>query len=167
MSIAGTVASLHLHPVIAGAPFQARSEIYVEAGKGIAGNPRYFDRKNRNGEPSRRQVSLIAREQIADHARALGGIDIPPGAVRANIETAGVDIMLLLGSRVEIGGAVLYFCDARQPCAKMDLVAPGLRALMANDRQGVMAQVVRSGRIGVGDSIRDYTAAAGNPVPTP
>lgn len=156
MTITGTVASLHLHPEIAGAPFQEKAEIYVEAGKGIVGNTRYFDRKNRLGEPNRRQVSLIAREQIAEHALALGGVEIPPGAVRANIETQGVDLISLVGRQVEIGEAVLSFYDRRSPCAKMDRVVPGLRELMGNGRQGVLAQVVRSGRIRVGDPIRDH-----------
>jgi MOSC domain-containing protein YiiM len=36
----------------------------------------------------------------------------------------------------------------------MDRVAPGLRALMADGRQGVLAEVLRPGRIRVGDAIR-------------
>jgi len=35
----------------------------------------------------------------------------------------------------------------------MDALCQGLRELMMNNRQGVMAQVVRSGKIRVGDSI--------------
>src|SRR5256885_7561570 len=50
--------------------------------------PRYFGRVSRNsGKPSRRQLSLIEREQIAEHAAPLGLETIAPGAVRANIET--------------------------------------------------------------------------------
>jgi len=36
----------------------------------------------------------------------------------------------------------------------MDAVCVGLRALMENNHQGVLAQVVKSGRIEVGDTIR-------------
>jgi len=36
----------------------------------------------------------------------------------------------------------------------MDEVCAGLRELMKNRRQGVLAQVVKSGRIEVGDTIR-------------
>jgi MOSC domain-containing protein YiiM len=36
----------------------------------------------------------------------------------------------------------------------MDAICPGLRKLMEPDRQGVLAQVVRSGRIRTGDAIR-------------
>ena len=156
MTVVGTVASLHLHPDVAGAPLRAVAEMEVEAGKGIVGNVRYFDRKRPNGQPIRRQVTLIAREQIAEHAAALGGVEIAPGAVRSNIETSGVDLISLVGQEVEVGEALLAFYDRRSPCAKMDLVAPGLRELMGNGRQGVLAQVVRSGRIRAGDSIRQH-----------
>ena len=36
----------------------------------------------------------------------------------------------------------------------MDAVCVGLKALMENSRQGVMAEVVKSGRIRVNDPIR-------------
>jgi len=120
---------------------------------GLVGDERKFGRKDAKGNPSRRQVSLIAREQIAQHAAALGLPGIAPGAVRSNIETAGVDLMSLLGKEVRVGGAVLFFYEPRTPCAKMDLIVPGLRGLMGNGNQGVMAQVVCSGEIQVGDAI--------------
>src|SRR3989442_1080873 len=105
------------------------------AGKGIVGNPRYFARTSGTGEPSRRQVSMIEREQIAEHASALGLKSIPPGIVRSNIETQGIDLIDLLGWEVEMGEAVVLFYDARTPCAKMDRIAPGLRKLMGDKRQ--------------------------------
>jgi MOSC domain-containing protein YiiM len=155
---AGKVVSLHLHPATSGDPLQSVGEIRAEAGKGIVGDARIFGRKDRKGEASRRQISLMAREQIAQHAAALGLPAITPGAVRANIETAGIDLLSLLGQEVKVGGAVLLFYEARTPCGKMDLVAPGLRELMTQNRQGVMAQVVRSGDIRVGDRIISKTS---------
>lgn len=154
-SQSGIVASLHLHPQESGAPFLAVDRISLIAGKGIEGNGRYFGRiSRRNGKPSRRQVSLIEREQIAEHAAGLGLIKIPPGTVRSNIETSGVDLCALVGRDVQIGEAVLRFYEPRTPCSKMDAVCRGLRELMENNKQGVMAEVIRSGVISVGDSIR-------------
>jgi MOSC domain-containing protein YiiM len=154
-ALSGRVASLHLHPPQAGAPFQSVDAIQLVAGKGILGNPRYFDRTSRiTGQPNRRQVSLIEREQVAEHAVALGLQSIPPGAVRANIETLGVDLIALLGQKIQIGEAILLLYEARMPCSKMDAVCVGLRARMADNRQGVMAEVIRSGMIRVGDRIR-------------
>jgi MOSC domain-containing protein YiiM len=125
------------------------------ADKGILGEPRYFGRiSSRTGKPARRQLSLIEREQIAEHAAALGLETIPPGAVRANIETLGISLVELAGQPIEIGGAILLVGDPRTPCERMDAVCPGLRALMEKNRQGVLAQVVKSGRIEVNAPIR-------------
>lgn len=115
---------------------------------------RYFGRTRwRTGKPSRRQVSLIEREQIAEHAAALGLETIPPGAVRSNIESTGIDLQALVGQDVKIGEAVVRFYEPRTPSVKMDALCQGLRELMECDRQGVMAEVVRSGVVRVGDRI--------------
>lgn len=122
--------------------------------KGIFGNPRKFGAVSRStGQPSKRQVTLIEREQIAEHAAALGLQAIAPGAVRSNIETFGLDLIALIGKEVAIGEATLLFYEARTPCEKMDRICGGLRKLMENKKQGVLAQVIRSGVIRTGDSI--------------
>lgn len=153
--MSGRVASLHLHSGDPGVPLVARDSIEVIAQQGIAGEPRYFGRVSRaTGQPSRRQVSLIEREQIAAHTATLGLHTIPPGAVRSNIETTGIDLVPLIGRRIQIGDAILALYEARTPCAKMDLVCNGLRSLMEDGRQGVLAEVTQSGRIRVNDTIR-------------
>jgi MOSC domain-containing protein YiiM len=153
-ALSGRVASLHLHPAEPGAPLQPIEAVELVVGRGIQGDSRYFGRLSRDtGAPSRRQVTLIEREQIAEHAVALALPSIPPGAVRSNIETTGINLISLLNREVEIGGAVLRFYAPRDPCAKMDAICQGLRALMMDSRQGVLAEVLRSGTIRVGDSI--------------
>lgn len=152
--ILGTVVSLHLHPAQSGELLRTVDSIEVVAEKGIVGNGRYFGRLSRSsGQPSKRQVTLIEREQIAQHAATLSLETIPPGMVRSNIETTGIDLVALIGREVRVGEAVLLFYEARTPCEKMDRICQGLRALMEERRQGVLAQVVRSGVIRVGDSI--------------
>jgi MOSC domain-containing protein YiiM len=126
--------------------------------KGILGEPRYFGRMSSGGQPSRRQVSLIEREQIAEHAAALGLPSIPPGAVRANIETNGLKLVSLVGRQIQIGEAILLVSAPRDPCAKMDAICQGLRDLMTHSRQGVLAQILQSGKIRVGDEIRELSA---------
>ncbi|MFO1498375.1 MAG: MOSC domain-containing protein [Verrucomicrobiota bacterium] len=156
------VASLHLHPEKPGAPMQPVSALEAVADRGIAGNERYFDKRSRTtGEPTNRQVSLMEREQIEAHAQALGLAQIAPGAVRANIETSGLNLIDLIGQHIQVGEAVLFICEARLPCAKMDAVCPGLRMRMQQNRQGVLAKVIRSGHIRMGDAI--ISAPAENP----
>ncbi len=160
-ALSGRVASLHLHPVEPGAPLQNAHVIEVVEGNGIKDEPRYFGRlSRRTGEPSLRQVSLIEREQLAEHAAAFGIQSIPPGKVRANIETEGVRLVDLIGRQIQIGEAVLFVYEARQPCRQMDEICAGLRERMKNNRQGVLAQVVRSGEIRVGDIIHECSTAA-------
>ena len=149
----GHVASLHLHPMESGAPLQSIENVEAVTGKGLVGDARFFGRLSRDGQPSRRQVTVIEREQITEHAAALGLSAIPAGAVRSNIETNGLNLISLIGREVEIGEAVLRFYAPREPCAKMDAICQGLRARMMDQRQGVLAEVVRSGSIRVGDGI--------------
>lgn len=122
-------------------------------GKGIVEDARYFDRKKRDGQPRRRQVTLIEREEIGEHAAVLGLMSIAPGRVRANIETEGISLIDCIGKQVQIGEAILRVYAPRTPCDQMDAVAPGLRALMKDRRQGVLAEVVRSGIVRVGSSV--------------
>lgn len=149
----GRIASLHLHPDKAGGRMTDTNEIEVVAGKGIRGEPRYFERTNRAGQPSRRNVTLIEREIVAQHAKNLKA-EIPPGLVKSNVETSGVDLVSLIGKKVQVGEAVLNFYEARMPCDQMDRIIPGMRLLMCDKRQGVVAEVVQSGRIKVGDAVR-------------
>jgi MOSC domain-containing protein YiiM len=160
---ASQVASLHLHSREPGDPLEGVNAIEVVEAKGIVSDTRYFGRLSRDtGAPSRRQVTLIEREQIAEHAAALGLPSIAPGAVRSNIETTGINLIALIGRQVEMGEAVLWLYAPRDPCSKMDAVCQGLRALMMNSRQGVLAEVVRGGTIRVGDAIRLRGDAAGS-----
>jgi MOSC domain-containing protein YiiM len=153
-SSSGRVASLHLHPREGGQPLSSVQSVEVVEAKGILDNPRYFGRVSKSsGQPSRRQVSLIEREQIAEHAATLGLQSIAPGAVRSNIETSGIDLVGLVGQEIQIGTAVLLLYAPRDPCEKMDAICQGLREQMMNNRQGVLAEVLRSGRIQVGDAI--------------
>jgi MOSC domain-containing protein YiiM len=160
----GRVASLHLHPDKPGAVMQTVQQIEVVESKGILDEPRYFARKSRDsGQPSKRQITVMEREQIAEHAATLGLESIPPGAVRSNIETTGVNLVSLLGKEIEIGDAILLLYDPRDPCEKMDAICHGLRELMMNNRQGVLAQVIRSGKLQVGDRIKVRTSILPEP----
>jgi MOSC domain-containing protein YiiM len=142
----GSIASLHVHPPKAGDPLIALSTLTLVAGKGISEDTRYFGKK-------RRQVTLMEREQLDQHAVVLGLDEISPGAARSNIETTGIDLTSLVGRRVRIADAILEFYELRIPCAKMDAICQGLRELMEHGKQGVLATVVQGGTIRIGDVI--------------
>ncbi len=149
----GRVASIHLHPAASHASLQSIDSTEAVAGMGLRGDVRYFGRRRRTGEPSRRQVTLIERETIASHVAALGLAGIPPGVARSNIETEGINLIDLIGRQVRVGEALLEFIEPREPCEQMDAIAPGLRARMTPPHQGVIAIVLQSGLIRVGDPI--------------
>ena len=161
----GQVASLHIHPRVAGEPLIEVPEFNLVAEKGITEDKRYFGRVN-YGKPSKRQVSLIEREVIAQHAAALGA-NFDAGQVRSNIETTGIDLIALIGQQVQIGEAILLFVEPRTPCQKMDALAPGLRELMENNRQGVIARVIKGGKVHSGDAIKLTTQPAATNPKTP
>jgi MOSC domain-containing protein YiiM len=155
----GRVASLHLHPAGPGTPLQSVTEVELVEAKGIREDARYFGRiSQQTGKPARRQVTLMEREQIAEHAAALGLSSIAPGAVRSNVETFDINLVSLVGKEVAIGEAVLFLYAPRDPCEKMDAICKGLRELMLNNRQGVLAEVRRSGKVQVGDPIKVLSA---------
>ena len=150
----GKVASLHIHPAEPGAPLSSVDSFEVVVNKGIKGNGRMFNRTSkRTGKPTKRQVSLIECEQLAEHAFALGHHGFSPGVARSNIETKGICLIDLIDQRVKVGKSILFFFELRTPCQKMDDLTPGLRERMENGRQGVMAQVLKSGTIRLGDEV--------------
>jgi MOSC domain-containing protein YiiM len=154
-SATAMVVSLHVHGDKSGAAMVGHQELHLVTDQGIVEDTRYFGRKSRiTGRPRRRQVTLIERETIAEHVAVLGLKSIPPGVVRSNIETQGVALLPWLGKEVAVGTAVVRFYEARTPCGQMDAICSGLRALMKNGRQGVLAQVVQSGVVRVGDLVR-------------
>lgn len=102
-----------------------------------------------HGRPgSRRQVLLI-------EAETLDFLGVPPGAVKENITTWGINLMgLQPGTRLLLGEeAVLWITGACAPCALMDDVRPGLEEELQG-RRGVLAWVQKGGRVFVGDPIR-------------
>ena len=95
---------------------------------------------------SSRQVLFMAEE----NCDAFG---LAPGEVRENIVTRGIDVQALpAGTKVEIGKALLEITKDCEPCVFIERLRPGLRAKMER-RRGMLARVLRSGEIRVGDEI--------------
>ena len=141
--------------------------IRLVAGLGVEGDAHYGDkvqhvfqaRKNPDA-PNLRQVHLI-HEELFDELRT-GGFQVRPGNIGENVTTRGVDLLALpTGTRLQVGNAVIEITGLRNPCRQIDAFAIGLTsAVLGRDAQGqlirkagVMAIVVKSGDIRVGDAI--------------
>jgi MOSC domain-containing protein YiiM len=94
----------------------------------------------------KRNVLFVAVEDL----EALG---VEPGAVKENFTVRGAEVMKWpLGQRLAIGDAefeVSMICD---PCELMETIRPGLRAEI-DGRRGMLARVLKSGQVAVGDTI--------------
>jgi MOSC domain-containing protein YiiM len=113
-------------------------------GRGIEGDRHVKPRGSR-------QVLLMAEE----NCDAFG---LSPGEVRENITTRGIDLQSLApGTRLEIGGALLEITKDCEPCSFIDSLRPGLAGRMVR-RRGMLARVLRSGEVRVGDGITPLPA---------
>lgn len=87
----------------------------------------------------------------AEHLRSVG---VEPGAIRENLTVEGDDVQRWpVGQRVAIGDAEFEISMPCDPCERMDQLRPGLREEIGGKR-GMLARVVKSGDVSVGDEIR-------------
>src|SRR5215831_13132788 len=116
----------------------ARGRVEAIAGEGLAGCA--------HANPPRREVLLVSRE----HLDAVG---VEPGAIRENVTVDGADVQTwAIGQRVRVGEALVEITMVCEPCHRMDELREGLRAEL-EDRRGMLARVVESGGIALGDEI--------------
>ena len=111
--------------------------------------------------PNLRQVHLIHAELFEELAGK--GFSIAPGEMGENVTTRGIDLLgLSAGTRLRLGAAaVIEVTGLRNPCFKLDGLAPGLMAALLEKgpgkrivrKAGVMAVVIESGDVAVGDAI--------------
>jgi MOSC domain-containing protein YiiM len=142
--------------------------IRLVAGLGVEGDAHYGDKvqhvfhARRNPDaPNLRQVHLI-HEELFDEIRT-SGFQVRPGDIGENVTTRGLDLLALpTGTILQVGNeAVIEITGLRNPCLQIDAFAKGLTAaVLGRDAQGqlirkagVMAIVVKSGDVTVGDAI--------------
>jgi hypothetical protein len=112
-------------------------------------------------QPNLRQVHLIYAELFAEVKEK--GFAVSPGQLGENITTFGLDLLALpCGTHLHIGkDAIVEVTGLRNPCSQIDAFQSGLLAAVLEResdgslirKSGVMAIVVRSGEIRVGDTI--------------
>ena len=99
-----------------------------------------------HARPPKREVLFVSNE----HLESVG---VEPGAIRENLTVEGTDVQQWpIGQRVRAGEAVFEITMVCDPCHRMDELRDGLRAELDNKR-GMLARVVESGEIAVGDEI--------------
>lgn len=95
---------------------------------------------------SGRQVLLLDRE-------TLEAMELPPGLLRENITTAGLNVNNLpAGQRIRVGQALLEITMVCTPCNQMERIRPGLRKELWG-RRGMLCRVLEGGIVRPGDWI--------------
>ncbi len=95
---------------------------------------------------TKRQVLFAS----SDHLRAVG---VEPGRIRENFTVEGVDVHSWpVGQRLRAGDAEFEITMVCDPCTRMEEIRPGLQAELEG-RRGMLARVVRTGEVSVGDGI--------------
>src|ERR671935_704048 len=116
----------------------------LDSARAVAGNGLEGCAHARPG--TKREVLFVS----ADH---LGAVGAEPGFIRENFTVAGADVQQWpIGQRVRAGGAVFEITMVCDPCSRMDELRDGLRAEL-DGKRGMLARVVESGEIAVGDEI--------------
>jgi len=96
---------------------------------------------------SKRQVLFAS----ASHLRDVG---VEPGAIRENFTVEGANVHEWpVGQRVAVGAALFEVTMVCDPCELMAEIRPGLQAELEG-RRGMLASVVETGEVAVGDEIR-------------
>ena len=99
-----------------------------------------------HANPPRREVLFASLEH-------LDSVGVDPGAIRENLTVDGADVQRWpIGQRVRVGEAVFEITMVCDPCQRMDDLRQGLRAEL-DDKRGMLARVVESGEVVVGDEI--------------
>lgn len=131
-----------------GEPVVATQEVQAIERLGLQG-----DRTAAGRGGGRRQVTLIQAEHLPVIA-ALAGVEaVDPAITRRNIVVSGINLTALRNVYFRIGEAVFLGTGPCAPCSKMEAAfgEGGLNAMRGHG--GLCAQVVRGGRIAVGDAV--------------
>jgi MOSC domain-containing protein YiiM len=145
-AVAGSVERIAVTPQESALPAQV-AEVVVGPG-GLAGD-RYHDVGD---------VTLIEAEAL-EGLHADTGIELTHEESRRQVLTRGISLNDLVGRRFRVGSVELVGAELCEPCAHLQsLTYQGvLRGLV--HRGGLRADVVREGRIAVGDPVTVSTAA--------
>ena len=94
------------------------------------------------------------RQVLFASAAHLDALDVQHGAIKENFTVEGIDVHSWpVGQRVAVGDAEFEVTMECEPCERMDEIRPGLQQELEG-RRGMLARVVKTGDVAVGDEIR-------------
>lgn len=94
----------------------------------------------------KRNVLFVAAEDLE-------AVGVEPGRVKENFTVRGAEVMKWpIGQRLAIGRAEFEVSMVCDPCELMDEIRPGLQAELEG-RRGMLARVLKTGRVSQGDRI--------------
>jgi MOSC domain-containing protein YiiM len=135
----------------AGAPMRSLDRVEAVAGNGLAGD-RYATGAGHWSAMRRAGDGLTLIEgEVVDRVVASHGIE--PGGTRRNIVTRGLKLDELIGRDIRIGAARCHVVRRCEPCSYLDgLLGTSVLADLVH-RGGVRVEILRGGRIAVGDRV--------------
>ncbi len=134
----GAIVSLQICPGHR-APMQFKNAMHAIEGFGLEGDRHAYA----NGT---RQVLFMDEETLTR-------LGLPPGIVKENITTRGIELKTLAeGTHLRVGDVEFEITHRCDPCERMDEIREGLRGELQGQR-GMLARVLSGGEIRVGDAI--------------
>ena len=125
------------------------NQAFLEKGKGIV-NDRYYG----NFKEKKEQVTLINLEEINNFNNQIK-LNIDAKDFRRNIIISGINLNELINKKIKINEVNLIIHEICQPCKYLQdkLKTPGLVKMLVN-KSGVRAEIINSGSLSVGDTIK-------------
>lgn len=148
----GVVEHIHLAAEV-GAPTYAVPSVDAVAGEGLVGDRKYGAATAQRRPGVGLDLTLVEAEAI-EAVLADSGIELAPGETRRNVTTRGVALSDLVGRRFYVGDVLCEGVRLCEPCEYLQakLGKPLVKAMI--HRAGLRANLLGSGPIRVGDSVR-------------
>jgi MOSC domain-containing protein YiiM len=125
---------------------QIMTEALLEAGRGLIED--HYSRFDGD-----RQVTLIESENLSTIASHLGKGEVMPQDLRRNLVTQGINLLAFKDRHFRIGQAILETSGECHPCSRMEEVLGVGGYSAVRGLGGIIARVVRGGRIQIGDVV--------------
>jgi MOSC domain-containing protein YiiM len=94
------------------------------------------------------------RQVLFASAQHLDELGVEYGAIKENFTVEGTDVHdWPVGQRVQVGEAEFEITMVCDPCERMEEIRAGLQQELEG-RRGMLARVVKTGEVAVGDEIR-------------